>query len=214
MKLNGKELKRIRAALDKTQAEFAAMIGTSQGRYSKWERDEDSPSGKYALRILELSGGGMSTRPLGVEAPVRLVNVVGELQAGAWREAIEWAPDDQYSVPAYPPPGREDCDVQGFIIGGDSMNMYYPPGSLVFVEPTIPTGKTPKPGQHVLVSRRNKDGLYEATLKEYVVNEDGSKWLWPRSHHPEHQAPIAYRDNGAEEVTITGIVRYSTISAP
>ncbi|YBV97095.1 helix-turn-helix domain-containing protein [Phyllobacteriaceae bacterium JZ32] len=216
MELDGKTLKRIREELRLTQAQFADKIGVSQGRYSKWERDENEPAGKHAIKILELAGilnqSSPTLVPLGAGNPVKQVRVVGELQAGVWREALEST--NQFSVPVAPPPGLENCYVEGFMVKGDFMNKYYPDGTLVFVEPTISTGKRPKSGQHVLVQRRNKNGLYEATLKEYVVNEDGTRWLWPRSHHPEHQAPVAYNDGVAEEVTITGIVRFFTASAP
>jgi hypothetical protein len=48
--------------------------------------------------------------------------------------------------------------------------------------------------------------MVEATLKEYVVDEKGVAWLWPRSTHPEHQQPISYAGDGVEEVVVVGIV--------
>src|SRR6185437_6658274 len=81
-----------------------------------------------------------------------------------------------------------------------------------FAAATISNGLRPMNGDHVIVARRNRDGLFEASLKEYVLNDDGSRWLWPRSTDPEHQAPLQY--GGAEEVTITGIVKASYVTRP
>lgn len=142
---------------------------------------------------------------------MRRIRVVGELRAGDWREAIEFAPDDQFDVSAPMHPGLPDIPLRGFIVRGPSMNRLYPDGTLVFVAATIANGITPKNGQRVLVQRMDKRGLVEATLKELVVNEDGSKWLWPRSTDPQHQAPILYGKTGEEEVTITGIVMASFV---
>ena len=63
----------------------------------------------------------------------------------------------------------------------------------------------------VIVQRRNADGLFEATLKEYVVDEHGKKWLWPRSYDPEHQSPVQYK--GGNEVTITGVMASFIVEA-
>lgn len=212
-------IRETRQSLGMTQVEFAEKIGASQGRLSKWEKGQDSPSTKYALQILTLAQQNalMKERlvPLGAgeAVPVPFL-VVGEVQAGAWMESIEWGHDEQKQVFVTPPPGLEGVDVRGFEVRGTSMNSVYPDGALVFVQATISNGVSPKSGQHVLVSRRNKTGLYEATLKEYVVDDEGKHWLWPRSSDPKYQAPVPYDDGNSEDVTITGIVRFSVLRAP
>ena len=139
------------------------------------------------------------------------IRVVGAVQAGDWREAVEWDHDDQYDVPAPILRGIPDVPLRGFEVVGSSMDKRYPAGSLVFVANAIHSGLKIKNGTRVLVSRRNADGLHEATLKRYVVNDDGSKWLWPESNDPLHQAPVLYGGKNSEEVTITAIVVASTI---
>lgn len=169
------------------------------------------------MRIAEMAGQSvgefLGLRPLANRAvSLRTYPVVGELAAGVWRESIEWDPDDQYEVPApVMAPGMPNVPLRGYVVRGNSMNRIYPDGTLVFVAATIANGIAPKNGNRVLVSRRNRDGLYEATLKEYVVDDSGGKWLWPRSYDPEFQAPIPYRNTAAEEVTITGVVMASFI---
>lgn len=217
--INAEFVRETRQALGMTQIEFAEKIGASQGRLSKWEKGLDSPSTKYALQILALAQNNalMKERlvPLGAGGaePTPFL-VVGEVQAGAWNESIEWDHDGQKQVYVTPPPGLERIDVRGFEVRGTSMNSVYPDGTLVFVQATISNGVIPKSGQHVLVSRRNKTGLYEATLKEFSIDEDGKNWLWPRSTDPNHQTPIPYDDGNSEDVTITGIVRFSVLRAP
>lgn len=68
--------------------------------------------------------------------------------------------------------------------------------------------RKPKSGDRVVVQRVSTDGLYEVTLKEYVVDENGKTWLWPRSTDPDHQAPIRYvsKGRGTEGVHILGVV--------
>lgn len=217
--ITGKFVKDVRKAMKMTQKQLADRIGADQGLVSRWEREELTPSTKYALYLFHLAReAGLredAVTPLGSGgAPPRAYRIVGQLQAGVWMEAIEWAYEDQREVHVTPPPGLEYVDVQGFEVRGTSMNAVYPHGTLVFVQPTISNNIIPKSGQHVLVSRRNKSGLYEATLKEYVKDEDGRVWLWPRSTDPKHQAPIALDDGESEEVTVTGIVRFSVLRAP
>lgn len=212
-------VKKIREALGLTQVQFANAIKASQGRVSKWERGENVPSGEHWDRINKLAGadgrGLEGIVPLGAGgSPPRTYRIVGEVQAGVWMEAIEWEHDDQIEVALTPPLGLEGVDVKGFRVRGASMNKIYGEGTVVYVQPTISNGIEPRSGQYVLVSRRNRDGLYEATLKEFVVDGEGRRWLWPRSYDPKHQAPLALDNGESEEVTVTGIVRFAVTQAP
>ena len=69
------------------------------------------------------------------------------------------------------------------------MNRYYPDGSFVIVVSYLDLARDPLPGEKVVCQRRDKTGQVEATIKEYVL-QDGRHYLWPRSDHPDHQAPI------------------------
>lgn len=210
----GLRIKDLRRDKGLTQVRLAKMVGVSTSTISKWETGEQGPTAENANSVAEalgvsvdrlLSGGKsgfvQSRTPRGV-----LVPVVGELQAGAWREAVEIPPDDRDSIPFFVPPEYRDLQLAAYVVRGNSMNQVFRHGSYVLVASTIANGIRPRNGQNVLVSRRNRDGLYEATLKEYVVSPDGSEWLWPRSTAPEYQAPIRIVDGDTEEVVITGVV--------
>lgn len=200
------------------QTELAKKLGLpDQSRVSKWESGQRVPNAIHSAMLAELAGVPVAeflgVRPLRAdEVATRIIMLVGEVCAGDWREAIEWDFDEQRPVSVPLHPSLTDIPLQGFVVRGPSMNMLYPEGTYVFVAATITNGLKPKNGNRVLVSRRSKDGLYEATLKEYVVDENGSRWLWPRSYDPEHQAPLRYRADGAEDITITGIVMAAWIT--
>jgi len=211
-----KKIRKLRADLGLMQTEFAAKIGAKQDLVSKWERGEHSPSAEYASKMAELAGvplgSFLGVQPLRkAEVTGHTVTVVGELQAGVWREAVEWDFEEQFEVPYYPAPNVPNMPVRAFIVRGTSMNRLYPDGTMVFVASTIANKLKPVSGNKVLVSRRNADGFYEATIKELVVDENKRKWLWPRSYDPEHQAPIEYAGGRGDEVTITGVVVQASI---
>ncbi|WP_181168642.1 MULTISPECIES: helix-turn-helix domain-containing protein [unclassified Mesorhizobium] len=217
MESMAEKIKALRARLGIDQKELSAKIGVDQSTVSKYERGVQEPKREPNMKLADLAGvaygewvGVEPVEPDDVRA--RMVTVVGELCAGDWREAIEWDHDDQYKVPALLDPDMPGYPLQGYIVRGTSMNNYYPDGAVVFVAATIANGLRPVHGDHVIVTRRDRQGLVEASLKEYVLGEDGVRWLWPRSSDPQHQAPLQY--GGAEEVTITGIVQASFITRP
>lgn len=129
----------------------------------------------------------------GVPSAMQLsaIFVRGAVQAGAWREAIEWQPEDWYSV-TVPADPRIPPTVQrhGLEVRGSSMDRMYPEGTIVIVVRYQDLGRSPQPGDKVVVLRRAATGEFEATLKEYQVDKQGRHLLWPRSSDPEFQQPI------------------------
>lgn len=136
------------------------------------------------------------------------VRVVGEVQAGDWRDAMEWPPNDQFEIEV--PinknfPGQRRYALR---VIGPSMDKYYPDGSIVVCVEIASYEFTPKTGDKVVCEKRRKDGLIEATIKEIVIDENQKMWLWPRSNHPEHQQPtlVNLRGDGDDECHIKGVV--------
>ena len=87
------------------------------------------------------------------------------------------------------------------------MDLEYKPGSVVIWVDFLDF-RPPRHEDHVIVYSHRGDGSIEATVKELRVDEDGKRWLWPRSSRPEHQLPIDL-DNPPDEiesVEIKGIV--------
>lgn len=131
--------------------------------------------------------------------------VVGEVQAGVFREAVEWDPSLWISVDV-PVPERFRKKTKALRVRGNSMNVEYPDGSIAtWID--ILDFRAPLHEDHVLVYRHRNDDTIEATIKELVV-VDGRQWLWPRSTDPEHQTPIdpLQPGDGIREIEIKGII--------
>lgn len=211
----------LRLELGLEQDEFARHIGLQNGQsqVSRWERGASLPSAENAA-LLAAKGNGDPLFYRGIDIvrdpsalPTRTIRVVGELQAGAWKESIEWHEEDQYDFPLAEMMGVPRYDMQAYIVRGTSMNRIYPEQSVVLVANLFTNPIQVESGDIVLVQRRNRDGMYEASLKEYVVERDGSKWLWPRSHDPEFQSPlnVAAGNDGDSEVTVQGVVVFDFV---
>lgn len=141
--------------------------------------------------VIDLLGGEASATPPPPGAiSLEPVMVLAAVQAGLWRDAVEWPVEDQFaiSVPVderYPGARRFGLEVRGA-----SMDRLYPVGTILICVPFIDIGTVPDTGDHVVCVRRNHDGLVEATVKEFVVDERDRVWLWPRSNQPEFQQPL------------------------
>lgn len=137
----------------------------------------------------------------------KFVRVLGHVQAGDWREAIEWPHEDQYVV-GNPPFHEHRLDPKfGLEVRGTSMNRVFPPGTIVLCVPFMYVDRNPIPTEKVLVQRRQPNGLIEATIKEFQIDDHGRAWLWPRSTDPEHQTPIRFEGTGEEDdILVTALV--------
>lgn len=217
-----KKIKDLRLSLGMRQMDFAKAVGgVDQSTVSKWEIGAQKPSSEQTAKIAGLANISVE-QLLGLQVPgkseqqsMRTVLVTGELQAGSWSEATDWPHDDQYSVPAPLPEWTEGMPIHAREVRGSSMNRIYPDGTIVYVAPLPALGRKPRTGESVAVQRVDAAGNYESTLKEYVVDDDGKAWLWPRSTDPLHQAPLEYaaRKRGGD-VTIVGVVVAYLVMAP
>lgn len=135
--------------------------------------------------------------------------VVGAVQAGTWAEAIQWPRDEWVRLEV--PEDSRATGIKRFCleVRGKSMNLEFPPGTILVCVSLFDIDYEPKDGDHVIVHRRAPNGLTEATVKE-IRNENGETWLWPRSDRPEFQQPILLSSQGnnddGEDVTVTGLV--------
>lgn len=214
MRSLAKKIKDLRQGMALRQPEFAKAVGdVDQSTVSRWESGKQKPRPEQVIRLAEMAGI-TPQQFLGVPLPgatpmaMRTVRVTGELQAGSFMEALEWPQEEQYEVPAPPDPEWDDVAIHARVVRGNSMNRVYPDSSIVYVCPLSLLGRRPKNKERVVVQRVGADGSYEVTLKEYVQEDDGKIWLWPRSTDPEHQAPLPYTDASRkiDHVSILGVV--------
>jgi transcriptional regulator with XRE-family HTH domain len=131
---------------------------------------------------------------------------IGEVAGGIWREAFEWPRDDWLPVAMAIPDGRySGVQRRAVRVIGDSMDLVYPDGSLVLFVRFADIGGSPKRGDRVIVGR-HRQGLTEATVKEYAIDAKGRPWLSPRSSNPAHAAIPLERAEDGETIDVFGLV--------
>lgn len=139
------------------------------------------------------------------------INVIGEVEAGVWREAVQWDDADVYQIPCAVP-DKYAGKAYGLRINGDSMNLSYPEGTIVIVVSIYNYDGEISSGKRVIVERCLKNGVCEATAKELEIINGHAK-LWPRSTNPKYQEPIDIawpyetpQEIGLETVIIKGVI--------
>jgi len=206
-KLVGAKIRMLRESLGLNQAELAKKLDVKQASVSRWETERGGLDAENTAKLAKLAGTTVEELLYGnLGRPKNEIMVIGAVAAGNWVETIEWDESEQYSTGITLPPKISVLPLQGFEVRGPSMNLIYPDGTVVYVAPIHSLPGAPKSGQIVLVMRQDHHGLTECTLKEYVVDGDGKKWLRPRSDSLEHQTPINYTGGDVASVKITGVV--------
>lgn len=190
-----------------TQASLAEKLGVEQPTVQRWESGAREPSYEQLIELAAVLGvepaylfGNFSVVALGPQLFVK-----GSVAAGVWRVALELPADEWLAFS-----GRDDLTIPlnyrfGLHVEGDSMDEIYPPGTIVECV-SIHAFGPPDPGKRVVVTRKNKSGEVEATVKE-LVDQGGELWLVPRSKNPSH-TPFRLSDTDDEitEVEIIAVV--------
>lgn len=204
----GRKLREARKRVSLSQADLGERCGVAQSVVSDWERGELESWRDYAEQLARALGVGpgffstvtTSARGLPIASEFE---VVGEVQGGAFRSAIEYTVEERYTLPAIPTPAYERVARRYLKVVGDSVNELYPDGTFVCVVSTDDTDV--RPGDKVVVYL-NRGGLSEATIKELRVDPDGRLALWPRSTSPAHQTPIYLSDDDQDGPEIAYVV--------
>jgi transcriptional regulator with XRE-family HTH domain len=221
MKTLGDRIKEARLARGRTQQELATYCSVSRAAVSQWESGTTVPGmenvGKAAA-FLHVDSYELLTgkAPLNVQGDnnkaggvaLERVPVVGEAEAGVWREVetLESADPDYIEMPI-------DSRYSGLPrravrITGDSVSEIIGDGGYAIYVQISDLGRDPKSGEIVIADRiRHQGGLVERTVKEYRANGKQPE-LWPRSKNPRHKGPIKLSDRKSDdlEVRIVGIV--------
>lgn len=202
-RLAGLRIREARKAARLSQAKLAEALGLPQSVVSDWERGELQSWRDHLIPLSKALNQDPSffvadgeTRSSVNTSSVREIPVVGEVQGGAFRMAYEFPPDERMAIPiataAYP--SYAGVELRALKVVGPSVNELYADGSFVVVVSAADTDV--RPGDKVVVLQR-RGGLCESTIKE--VGLEGDKVvLYPRSTHPDHQAPI-YLDEADQD---------------
>jgi transcriptional regulator with XRE-family HTH domain len=201
-----------------SQVDLGARLGVTQSVVSDWERGELESWRDYLdglARALGVSTGyfaAPTTRGRGTVLSDD-IEVVGEVQGGAFRVAVEYAPEDRYALPAIAAPGYERVARHYLKVVGDSVNQVFPDGSYICV---VSAADTDVRSGDMVVVYNQQAGLTEATVKEVRLEADGRIALWPRSTHADFQTPIYLsEDNGdSPEIAYVVIGSYRPVERP
>jgi hypothetical protein len=206
-------MKQVMAAHSLSPAAWARMAGIAPSTIQRAiKEDYQFVTSSRTLGKLATAVGESPPRvdqPL-IMAPTYLP-IRHEVGAGLWR-----AVDDMSQVELGEGPVLADPAYSQFAqwlerVVGDSMNLEYPPSTLLHVVDTIDLGFAPRAGDHVIVERtRDQGGTVERTVKEIAFNAHGMQ-LIARSSNPRWaNHPIVVTPDGRDldhcEVRIVGLV--------
>lgn len=190
-----------------TQGQLAELIGVEQPTVQRWEKGKREPSFDQLFSLATALGVDPSSLldpiaaiPLGPRLFVK-----GEVAAGVWRQANELPETDWQAFT-----GRSDVAANpehrfGLRVRGDSMDLIYPPGTIIECVSVFGHAEI-APGKRVVVVRIREDGDCEATVKE-LVEMDGAMWAVPKSSNPAHSAiKLDEPEPGITETRIAAVV--------
>ncbi|MFB9942799.1 LexA family protein [Gluconobacter oxydans] len=160
-------------------------------------------------KLDDLLGKGSSITPVHTTQ----IEVRGDVQAGVWREAIEWPQADWYAITVPLDTAFAGLHRYGLLVKGDSMDKVFPDGSIAVVINLADLGRMPKTGEVVVAVHRSKTSdEFEATVKAVQVLESGEMILWPQSTNPDFATPLRIpagaceHDAGMPDVFIQALV--------
>lgn len=204
-------LSKFRSRAGLSQGELAKLSGVSQQLISQIEQGKNL-STKHLPKLANALGVGIGEIDpdyTGAPSTVRMVKVVGFVQAGIFEEAWEWQDEDQYDVPIPARPALHGVPLLAVETRGTSMNRKYPEGTVLIFTNAVHTFEQIKPGKRYIVEREKADGTREATVKLLWLDNVGKPWLLPESDDPLFQEPIALEGGTDDTIRILGQVRYS-----
>lgn len=186
---DGAKIKAARKAAGLSQVVLAQRLGLPQSVISDWERDRLDSWRAHADRIALALGKprGYFAAPQTTALNVREIPVIGEVQAGVFREAVEIPEEERIMLPMVNLSGYNQLQLFGLKVIGPSMDLHYPDGSYVIVASAADTDV--RDGDKVVVYRSQGE-LRETTIKQVEVEADGRIALVPKSTHPDFQERI------------------------
>lgn len=174
-----------------SQEKLAQLAETSNQQIGRLEKGERDLSPYWLDRLARAIGDIKPDELLPVDFTIWRVKVSGIVQAGYWaepEEEMERPPVDEY-ISAPLPDAFRQLRLFAVKVAGLSMNRLYPPGTILICATLEDLHEPPTSGRRYIVRRIAADGRIESTVKEYVVDDRGRSWLWPRSDDPEFQQP-------------------------
>ena len=207
-----------REELKMSQTQLAKKVGISQQSLSAIEKGETKRPRNISdlaralsttVSYLETGQRAPGANYVGVNQSDGLISpsassqveIVGRCGAGNWRE--DWLGGGVRKVAPFPYDDRFPPNAQfAMEVDGDDFDEFYERGTVINLVSIEQTGIVPRHEDHVLVTRRNSDGLEENTVRE-VAEIEGGIQLVSRSKSGSEAPPIDLTNqNGGVEVQI------------
>ncbi len=202
-------IKQLREAKDWSQEHLGELMGTSDATVNRLENSKRELKEKW-IRAAARALGVSASEILGDIIPPSTEGLVvmGEIQAGVWRETFE---DEQSKYPPLPigrDPRYPNAGQYALKVIGNSMDKVFPEGQFIVCAVWADVGRNVRHNDLVVVHRFDAAGKTESTVKRAKLTK-GKMQLWPESTNPKWQLPIEFPTHeGAdnEEVIIKGLV--------
>jgi hypothetical protein len=173
--------------------------------------DKRKPTLDTAAGICRALGIDLSAVVKGVAAEStdgEWLSVCQSVQAGVWREHVDWDPADCFQVKVGE--ALVDGDRYGVVVEGRSMDRRLPPGTILECVRLIGSDITPQTGDYVIVERQ-QGALRELTCKRLNRRADGAFELVAESTLPEFAEPIYigkpdFNAGEGDEIRVVAIV--------
>lgn len=201
MELNARILK-ARSDAGMTQEQLAQATGKTRGAVAQWESGDVRPRHSTLTLIAQATGKDIRWLESGVDVENTGLWVVGEVAAGAWKEASAML--KPYPLPVTPHPHYPAEAQRLYRIAGNSVNKLVGHGEYVHCIDIMKADTAPVSGDLVIV-RRLEHGLAEYTAKRFLRIE-GRAILRPESDDPQHQADLILDGSDDAQIEITDIV--------
>lgn len=201
------QLKALRKRRGLSQAKLAEIIGVEQPTVQRWESGNRMPD----LESLDALAKALGVTPGALLDGDTLVSIgptlfiKGEVAAGVWKAHAE-LPESEWQTFT----GRSDVTASiahrfGLRVVGDSMDILYPPGTIIECVSVFGRAEI-TPGKRVVIVRKNDRQEYEATVKE-LVEQEGELWAVPRSTNLSHRPfRLTEQEPGILETRIAAVV--------
>lgn len=185
-----------------TQQELADGTGKTRSAVAQWESGEVRPRHKTLTLIANATGKDLRWLESGVDAKKTGLWVVGEIAAGAWKEAAAML--EPYPVPVAADPKYPAEAQRLYRVSGNSINQHVQHGDFVHCVGIIAADLHPISGDLVVVRRLDGERA-EYTVKRYI-RSDNREILRPESTDPQFQDDLVIDGDDAVEIEITDIV--------
>lgn len=213
----GERITKLRTSMEVAQNKMAEMLEIDSTRYGHYERGRSQMPTELLKEFCQIVQSnpsyiryGEAQQAIPEIKSVGQVPIIGEVQAGIWKEAHQLEQQDWDYAPFINKKNYKN--LYGLRISGDSMNMFYHEGDTVIVCPLYDFPRDVGTGKHVIVERCRGGDICEITVKELVIDVGKAK-LYPRSTNPKFKDPLDLfwpyekkQYHGIETIEIKGVV--------